>query len=217
MNDSIDSANRLMTGTTTLGLVCKGGIVLAADKRATAGNLIVTKHADKIFEIFDGMALTMAGTVSDAQLLVKLIKAELNLKMLRSAKMPIVREAANMLSGMLYNSIRAVSLLPGISHFVLGGHDAEGFWLYDLFPDGSLTDVEEYVCSGSGSVMAYGLLENLYKKDMSVDEGVELSKKAINAALQRDIYSGGGIDIVTITGEGIKHVVDKDLAVRIDA
>ena len=92
----------MKTGTTTLGIICKDGIVLAADKRATAGNFIVTKKTDKIFEVFDGIAVTMAGTVSDAQLLVKLIRAELKLKEVRTGRNPTVKESANLLAGMGY-------------------------------------------------------------------------------------------------------------------
>jgi proteasome beta subunit len=73
--------NEIMkTGTTTLGIKCKDGIVLAADKRATAGNFIANKKVDKVLEVSKNMALTTAGSVSDIQLLVKLLKAELRLK-----------------------------------------------------------------------------------------------------------------------------------------
>ena len=75
--------DKLKHGTTTVGIVCKDGIVLAADKRATAG-FVVNKNAQKLWVLNDDMALSMAGLVSDAQLLVKLIKAELRLKDLHS-------------------------------------------------------------------------------------------------------------------------------------
>src|SRR3989338_1094988 len=127
-------------GTTTVGIVCRDGIVLAADKRATIGYLISNKKVDKILQITDRMAITMAGTVSDAQLLVKLIKAELKLKTLRTGREPNVKESANLLSGMIYANIRKMSLIPGISHFLLGGTDETGIHLYDLFADGSLTE-----------------------------------------------------------------------------
>ncbi len=67
---------RLKTGTTTVGIACKDGVVLAADRRATAGNMIVDKKAEKVHIISDDFAVTIAGVVSDAQLLIKLIRAE---------------------------------------------------------------------------------------------------------------------------------------------
>jgi hypothetical protein len=99
-------------------MVCKDGVVLAADRRATMGNLIADKKAQKIFQISDYIALTIAGTVSDIQLLTKLIKAELKLRTLRTGKINTVKEAVNLLSNMVYNNIRKFSLIPGISHFI---------------------------------------------------------------------------------------------------
>lgn len=208
----MENEKELKTGTTTVGIVCKDGAVIAADKRATAGNFIVNKYIDKIYTISDNMVITMAGTVSDAQLLGKLIKAEIKLKQIRTGKKPNVAEAANLLAGMVYQNIRRMSMIPGISHFILGGKDDSGFYIYDIFPDGSITKVDDYVSSGSGSVMAYGVLETLYKQDITTNEAVKLVVKAINAAIQRDSASGGGIDIITITGDGVKKVV----AERID-
>ena len=153
----------------------------------------------------------MAGTVSDSQLLVKLIRAELNLKEIRTGRAATVRETANLLGGMIYSNIRRFSVIPGISHFILGGVDREGFHVYDLFPDGSVTEVDEYVSSGSGSVMAYGVLETLFKENTSIKEGIQLAVKAINAAIQRDIGSGQGIDVATITGEGFRKVLTKNI------
>ena len=198
-------------GTTTIGLMCKDCVILAADKRATAGNLIVNKKTDKIYEINDSLAITMAGTVSDAQLLSKLIKAELNLKQIRSGRESTVKEAANLLAGMVYGNIRKMSMIPGVSHFLMGGKDETGFYLFDIFADGSLTDENEYITSGSGSVMAFGVLETLYKPDMTIDEGISLAIKCVNAAMQRDSASGNGISIVTITEKGIERVLDKNL------
>ncbi|PIN72403.1 hypothetical protein COV22_03305, partial [Candidatus Woesearchaeota archaeon CG10_big_fil_rev_8_21_14_0_10_47_5] len=159
LGDAMDQSDIMKTGTTTLGLVCKEGIVLAADKRATAGYMIANKKTQKIHKIADNMVVTMAGSVSDAQLLAKLIKAELRLKGLRTGRSPNVRECANLLGSMIYANIRRMSLIPGISHFLLGGVDSEGAHLYDLFADGSVTECDDYVSSGSGSVIAYGVLE----------------------------------------------------------
>ena len=75
---------QLKTGTTTLSLMCKDGIVIAADKRATAGNFIASKKIDKIIKITDDIVVTTAGTVSDIQLVTKIIRAELKLKSLKN-------------------------------------------------------------------------------------------------------------------------------------
>lgn len=210
-----NTEHEVLKGTTTVGLVCKDGIVLAADRRATAG-FVVNKKARKIIPITDGMAVTMAGLVSDAQLLSKLAKAEIKLKDFQTNRTTTVREAANLIGGMLYMNLRKMSMVPGIVGFLLGGSDKEGFHLYDLGIDGSVTDVEDYVSDGSGSVFAFGVLETLYKKGMSVDEGVKLAAKAINAALQRDTATGNGLDVVTITDKGLQWVVEKELVMKIE-
>ena len=204
--------NILKTGTTTVGMVCKDGIVLAADKRATAGHMIVDKRADKVHIISDDFAVTIAGNVSDAQLMIKLTRAELKLKEVRTYKKPSAKEAANLLGGILYSSIRRPSMLPGIAHFLLGGKDVHGLHLYDLFPDGSITRITDFISSGSGSVFAYGVLETQWKKDMSTDDAVALAVKAVNTALQRDSASGNGIDVVVINEKEIKKVLHKEVA-----
>lgn len=207
----MENENVIKTGTTTVGIMCKEGVVLAADKRATAGNFVSDKKAQKIYQINDNMALTTAGVVSDVQLLVKLIKAELNLKAIRTERKSNVKESVNLLAGLVYSNIRKISMIPGISHFLFAGVDSEGFHLYDIYADGSLTKHDSYVSSGSGSVIAYGVLETLYKEDIKLEEGVKLAVKCINAALQRDSATGNGIDVVTVTKEGIKTVLEKEI------
>ncbi len=211
----IDMKQYTMKGTTTVGIKCRDGIVMASDKRATSGNLIVNKKITKMYQISDDIIITMAGTVSDAQLLSKLIKAEIKLLEVRNNRKITVREAANMLAGLVYSNIRKMSMIPGISHFLLGGKDSSGYYIFDIFADGSLTECEDFISSGSGSVMAYGVLETLYKKEISVDEGIDLAVKSINAALQRDNATGNGINVVTITEESIKRVMEKELVLKL--
>lgn len=198
-------------GTTTIGLICKDGIVIGAEKRATAGSFIVEKKAEKIFKITDNLLITTSGTVSDAQLLTKLIKAELKLKQVRTDREATAKEAANLLAGLIYGNIRKYSLIPGITQFLLAGHDREGLHLYDLFVDGSVVESEDYVASGSGSIVVYGVLEAMYRKEITVKEGVDLCVKCLNAAMQRDAASGNGIVVYTIAKDGIKKVIDKDI------
>jgi proteasome beta subunit len=209
--------NKLNTGTTTIGMVCKDGLVLAADKRATSGYLVAWKKFEKVMQITENMAVTVAGTVSDVQLLTKYLKAELRLKDLRTGRETTIKEGANLLANFVYNNIRKYSIIPGVSHFIVGGKDKLGFHLYDLSPDGSIVEVDDYISSGSGSVMAFGVLETLYKKGLTIDEGVKLAAKGINAAVQRDIASGNGCDIVTITKDGVKKVFTKEIEYKIEA
>jgi proteasome beta subunit len=160
------------------------------------------------------MALTTAGTVSDVELLVKLIKAELKLKEIRTGRKNTVKEAANLLAGMVYSNIRRMSMIPGISHFLFAGMD-KSIHLYDLYPDGSISEVDDFVATGSGSPLAYGVLESRYKKGLSQDQGVQLALQAVNAALQRDSATGDGIDVMAINKAGVKKILTKELVTKL--
>lgn len=204
-------------GTTTVGMVCKDAIILAADRRATAGTLIVDKKAQKVHKITENIAVTIAGAVADAQLLIKLLRAEVKLKTFRTQRTPTVKEVANMLGGFLYSNIRQFSVIPGITHFLLAGYDREGLHLYDLFPDGSVTEIDDYTSSGSGSVIAYGVLETQYQKDMPADDALKLAVRAVNAALQRDSATGNGIDAVRVTTKGIDRAFNEEIKATVEA
>lgn len=209
------TSEKFQKGTTTVGIVCTDGIVLAADKRASAGNFIASKDTDKIHKISPNMAVTMAGLVSDAQLIVKLARAELSLKKIRNQKEAVVKEAANLVANILYQNIRKFSTVPGIVSFLLGGKDKYGYSLYELGIDGSLSDIKRFVSTGSGSYMAYGVMETLYKEEFTVKEGVELAMKSISAAMQRDMATGEGIDVFVIDPSGVKKVIGKKIVAEL--
>ena len=202
MTQEQDIQKSVQKGTTTIGIVCKDGLVLAADKRASAGYLIANKKMDKIHKISDKAVVTMAGLVSDAQLIVKLARAEIELKKIRSDKEPSTKEIANLLGNILYQNIRKMSMVPGIVGFLLGGIDNKGFHLYEIGIDGSITSADDYVSNGSGSILAYGVFEAMYNKNITIKEGIELANKAIGAAMQRDMPNGNGLDIFVVTEKG---------------
>ena len=206
------NSGTLKTGTTTVALICKDCVIMAADRRATAGNMIVDKNIDKVKPVTKHIVVTTAGSVSDIQLLFKYLTAELRLKQLRVGREATVKEAANLLSGWLYSLIRSSY---GIAHFLLGGYDNKP-QLYDLYPDGSITEVEDYISSGSGSVFALGVLEAQYKKGLTQEEGVQLVTKAVNAALARDSASGNGISIYVIDKNGNRRLVTKTISTTVD-
>lgn len=88
--------DKVYKGTTTVGLVCKDGVVLATERRATMGHFIASRKARKIYRIADRVALTTAGTVGDAQFLSRLIKVEMNLYEIRKEEKPTVKAIATM-------------------------------------------------------------------------------------------------------------------------
>ncbi len=204
----------LKTGTTILGMVCKNGVIIAADRRTTAG-IIVGKKSRKIDKIWDNMVIAHAGQVSDAQLFTKLIKAELKLKSIQTGRDPTVEETAHLIAGLLYQGIRQMSMVPSVVTMLLGGKDSEGDHVYHLGIDGSVMEHDDYFSEGSGSVFALGVLESHYKPNMSIEEGVKLAVKAVNAAIQRDPGSGNGVDVITITEKGVETAFEKQLDVNL--
>ncbi len=201
----------LKTGTTILGIVCKDGIVMASDRQVTAGHM-KGERFDKTIKINDHSLLSYAGNASDAQRLTKLISAELKLMELRSKTRPEIRKVANLLSSISYSSIRQPSMIPSIVASLIGGVNEDNtFGLFSVSPDGTLIPAEDFLSNGSGSVFVVGLLERQYKKNINIEQGVELAKEALKSSTQRDIYSGLGIDIFTITKDGIKKVVEQTI------
>lgn len=197
----------LKTGTTTLGIVCKDGIVIAADKRATAGSFIAAKDVEKVVQINDNLAITTAGSVSDIQLFIKLLRAELKLKNIKTNRVHTIKEAANLSARMVYDGAR--QYFPSMAHFLLAGFDNVGTHLYEIYPDGSMSEIKDFISSGSGSPMVFGILESTYKDTITTKEAEELALKSISASMQRDAGSGNGIDVMVISKDGIKKTMQK--------
>ncbi len=195
----------LKTGTTTLGMVCKNSVVMAAEHRATMGTLIAHKTTQKIFKIDNHLALTTAGLVGDAQLLARWLTAEAELYNLKRNQEMTVKAAAtlmaNILSGRRY--------FPYWVQLLIGGIDLDGGHVYSLDAAGGAIP-DNYITTGSGSPYVYGILEDYYEENLSNDEGINLAIRAIHAAMKRDAASGNGIDVVLIEKKGYQeHTKDQ--------
>ncbi|MEK6761033.1 MAG: proteasome subunit beta [Nanoarchaeota archaeon] len=203
----------LKTGTSLVGVVCKDGVVMASDRQVTGGrSLVMDKNFQKTNPINEYIVVSWAGQVSGAQRLSKVIAAELKLKELRSKKRPSVKQSANLVATLAYNGIRQPSMVPDVVDTFIGGVNEDGITeLYEIGADGSLIQVKDYMANGSGMLYILGLLERQYKKNMSVEDGVKLAVEAIKSSTQRDVYSGYGIDVFTITKDGIKKAVEQDI------
>jgi len=204
------------TGTTTLAIVCKDGIVLAADKRGTYGgeggvSYIASREENKIQKVNDQLVVSIAGVASDLQKVIKLTRAELRLKELRSKQKSSIKEAANLFSSIVYQNIRQFSTILGITHFLLSGYDDEGHYLFEVHPDGYIQEVDKFSATGSGMIQCNPILDSEYKKDLSTQEGIKLALKCINAAMKRDPASGEGVDLYIITKNSIKQELAQEV------
>jgi len=209
-----EKINVAKTGTCTVGIACKDALILVADKRGSAGEgLILDKSAKKIFILTENIAVTVAGTVSDIQMVLKLAKAELELKRIKTKKFPTVKEAANLFAAIVYQNIRKFSPILGISAFILGGKDSSGVSLYEVHPDGTVTEQKKFATTGAyGSIIGLGLLDNEWKPNMSVEEGKKLALKVVNTAIRRDATVGEGIDVVVIDKSGVSEIKEEKIS-----
>ncbi len=210
----------LKTGTLTLGIVCKDGIVLAADNRQSYGTsegavLYIAGKAKKIYEIGENIVVTTAGTASDSRRVINIIKAELRLKELKSKKRPSVKETANLLSNMLYQNIRQPSMIPSMAHFLLAGYDETGVLLYDAAADGYLQEIKDYATTGSGMREANSILDSEYDKSITIEQGIKLAIKCMKASMGREPSVGDGIDIYTIKDREIKEALSKKVELEL--
>ncbi len=202
----IDSGNAKKTGTTTVGLVSTDGIILASDRRATMGYLIASKDIDKIFEIGDGMGMTVAGSVGDAQKLVRWMRAEVQLYKLKHGKQ-ITMEAA---STLLANILSQYKFYPFYVQLLLGGIDKTGGHVYSIDMLGGVTE-EKLTSTGSGSPIAYGVLEELYQESNDCNQNAKVAAKAVSAAMKRDAASGERVDLVVIDKKGFRRLTKEEV------
>lgn len=203
----------LKTGTTTLGFTFKDGIVLAADRRATMGSVNIDAIT-KIHPIIGKIYLTTAGSVSDNQYILKLLRAEARLKELETRRPVLIDELAHLMSIITFSNRDPFTggLQVGI---LLGGVDPEGPKLYEILGDGVILTHPKYATVGSGSYFILNLLDELYKEDMSEAEAETFARQLITAAARRDIFSGNGVDIIIISREGEPRHLTEDFPLQL--
>jgi proteasome beta subunit len=184
-----------MKGTTTIGIVFAGGVILATEKRATMGYMIASKKAKKVYQVAERIGMTTAGGVGDAQQLARILTVECNLYQIRRSRPITVGATATLLS----NYLNQNRYFPYYVQLLVGGVDEKGPSVYSVDAMGGATKEEEVVATGSGSPMAYGVLEDRFRPNMTEDEAIEIAVRGLKSAMKRDAGSGEGIHIVVIT------------------
>ncbi len=207
------SKSMLKSNTSLVGIVCKDGVILGADRRSTAGTIVMNKDSHKIHKVNDYLAASYTGGVADIQLTNKVLAAELRLKELKTKSRPTIKESANLLAMLVYRGIRTPSMVPSIVGTLIAGVDENGSAsLFTVEPAGSVVQVKDFDANfSSGMPYILGLLERQWRPNMTVQEGIDLAIESLKASTQRDVGSGNGIDVFTITKDGIKHVVSQEI------
>jgi len=189
--------------TTIVGIRSKDGVVLASDRRASKGFFIGSKITQKISKVDDTLAMAIAGQLSDAEYMVKMAKAERKLVELRRGYPLSVRESARLIANLAYSGLK--SYTPYFVELLVAGVDSNGSHVYSADMSGAVTE-EDFASSGSGSPIAYGVLESGYNLNITLDEAQTLASKAVAAAIERDPGSGNGVDVLAIPALIAKEV-----------
>ncbi|HEX9914489.1 MAG TPA: archaeal proteasome endopeptidase complex subunit beta [Candidatus Bathyarchaeia archaeon] len=203
----MSSETGILKGTTTLGVVCRDGVILGTDTRATMGTYVASKHAKKVYQITDNLAMTIAGGVAVAQKVVEILQVNSRLYELEKNRPILVKSAARLVSNLLFQNREVGMPLP--MQALVGGFDETGPHVFNLDPYGSLME-EKMVSTGSGSPFAYGVLEAEFKEDSSVQKMLPVVVRAVDAAMKRDIASGDSFDIVVIDGKGFRELSQEE-------
>ncbi len=194
-----------LKGTTTIGAVCKDGVILASDTRVTMGYFVAHKFGKKVYKIDDHLGMTIAGTVADAQRVVDILTANAQLYRINLNRPMPVSSAARLVANILFSA----RYIPLATQVLIGGIDDTGPHIFDLDPLGSLTE-EKSVSTGSGSPIAYGVLEDKYNENMTTEELLPVVMNAVNAAMKRDVASGNSYNVTVIDKNGYRELSEEE-------
>jgi len=179
-------------GTTTVGLVYTDGVVFSTDTRVTMARFVAHKKGKKVYKI-------------DDQNVVDILRYYANIyKLERKMAIP-VKATARLASNVFFSS----RLFPYITNVLIGGYDNIGASIFNVNLFGALTK-EKFVSTGSGSPIAYGILESEYHNDITMEEGMKISIKAVTSAMRRDAMSGDNFDLVIVNKDGYKEIYDEE-------
>lgn len=195
---------KILHGTTTVGIRASDGVVLCADMRASAGYFIANNNTMKIQKLDAHAGLTLAGGVADAQNITDALRYHASMYRVRRRE-PIPIRSLTRLTSLMFHQNRGY---PFIADILVGGYDLDGPALFNIDMFGSV-EQKPYVTTGSGSPVAYGVLEDGYSADLSVQDAKSLALRAVKAAIVRNIGTGDGINIAVIDSAGFSLLEDE--------
>jgi len=187
-----------LKGTTTVGVVCTDGVILSSDTRVTMGYFVAHKQGKKIYQIDDHIAMTISGGVADAQYVVEVLKVNAKLYKLNNGRPMPIKAASRLVGNVLFSARGGL-----MAQILVGGVDSTGPHVFSLDPFGSLIE-ETCVATGSGSPVAYGVLEDKFKEGSEIKDMLPVVVRAVDSAMKRDIASGDNYDIALITKDGYR-------------
>jgi proteasome beta subunit len=201
--DEKELAKAIQTGTTTVGIIVKDGVVIGTESQATAGFTVATKQAQKLFKVNDFTATTIAGGVADCQYVVSQVRALSSIKEIEDGTVPEPKYIASIVRNILFSG-RSFFM----SMMIVGGYSQREKLgkLYGIDMLGTLYKEDSFLSFGSGSPFSLGVLEADWVPNMSKADGIKLIKTAISTSRERDAGSGFKIQLCTIDKAGFIQV-----------
>lgn len=199
------NGDTLKTGTTTIGLKIKDGVILASDQRATMGHIIAHSSVQKIYPLADNLGMTIAGVVGDAQLMVRFIQSEVSIYSMKRGAPMSVKAAATLVGNVMRHGFYL--------GLIVGGYDSSGGHIYSVDAAGGNIE-DDFMSIGSGSTVAMGSIEASYKKNMTKKEGIDVAITALNSSRRRDSASGDGMIISFIGPKGYEEIPQDQIKAR---
>ena len=192
---------------TIVGVRCKEGIALASDTRGAAYYLVLSKRVRKVFKLEERIGAAISGSSGDVQSLVNMLRAEANLYRLNHERPISTKSLAQVASNMLHGRRGFPYIVAG----VISGVDSDGPRLYFLDPIGGKLEEERFASAGTGSSVAYGVLEQNYRDGMKLDDGLKLVAQSIKIAIERDAATGDKIVVAKIDEKGYQELSEEEV------
>ncbi len=192
---------------TIVGVRCKDGIALASDTKGTAYYFVISKRVQKVFKLEERIGAAVSGSSGDVQSFVGTLKAEANLYRLNHGHQISTKGLVQVASNLLFSR----RMFPYIVAGVISGFDNGGPSLYFVDPVGGKLEEEKFASAGSGSTVAYGVLEQSYRDDMALEEAAKLAAQSIRTAIERDAATGEKTVVVLIDKKGYRELSEGEV------
>lgn len=185
-------------GTTSIGIKCPEGVVLAVDKRTTSP-LVETKSIEKLFKIDEHIGSATSGLVADARALVERARVEAQINKITYSEPISVETLSKKLCDMLQLYTQNGGVRPFGSALIIGGIYNDKCKLFETDPSGALIEYKA-TAIGAGRNQVIDVFEDNYRDDMTLDDAIELALYAINEATDHETCSDN-VEIAVITKE----------------
>jgi len=224
LDNALRADGALPHATTCLALTYAGGVVMAGDRRATAGMAISHRTMDKVVQADDLSGVAIAGTAGPAMEMIKLFQLQLEYYEKVEGQALSLEGKANQLSMMVRGNLPAamsgfivVPLFAGFDPLMGRGR------LWDFDPTGGRYEERDFVATGSGQVLAGTVLRVGWRSNLTREQAIDLAARALWEASDADAATGGpdvlrGIYpiVASIDANGWSRVPDDSLASTYD-